>query len=265
MGIELRMPSITAPTEREQLAQIRSYLYQIVPQLQWALNNINPTGVSSESVEQIVRRMSAPSSTTSSPVSAEVTFDKLKPLIIKSAEIVEAYYEEINKRLQGQYVADSVFGTFIETTEQNIEATSKYVDQKFSDVQVITNEIDGEIEEINSSIDKSNSVIADIQDTLIETTAHIRSGILFYDSNGIPVYGLEVGQKNIVDGVEVFNKYARFTSDRLSFYDSNGTEVAYISDYRLYITNADFTGTVTFGAFRLDTTKGFNLKWVGRG
>lgn len=263
MGIELRLPNITGD-ERAQLAQIRSYLYQIVPQLQWALNNINPTGVSSESVEQIVRRISAPSSTPSSSVSAEVTFDKLKPLIIKSAEIVEAYYEEINKRLQGQYVADSVFGTFIETTELNIKETSKYVDQKFSDVQVITNEIDGEIEEINSSIDKSNSVIASLQDTLIETTAHIRSGILYYE-NEIPVYGLEVGQKNIVDGVEVFNRYARFTSDRLSFYDSNGTEVAYISDYRLYITNADFTGTVTFGAFRLDTTKGFNLKYVGRG
>lgn len=40
MGIEFRMPSITASTDREQLAQIRSYLYQFIPQLQWALNTL---------------------------------------------------------------------------------------------------------------------------------------------------------------------------------------------------------------------------------
>lgn len=37
--VELRMPSITG-TEREQLAKMRSYLYQLIPQLEWALNHI---------------------------------------------------------------------------------------------------------------------------------------------------------------------------------------------------------------------------------
>ena len=94
--------------------------------------------------------------------------------------------------------------------------------------------------------------------------AHIKPGILYYE-DGIPVYGLEIGQKNTIDGVEVFNKYARFTSNKLSFYDQNGTEVAYISDYKLYITNMEITGTAKFGAFLLNTTKGFRLKCVGRG
>ena len=52
---------------------------------------------------------------------------------------------------------------------------------------------------------------------------------------------------------------------RMSFYDQNGTEVAYISDYKLYITHAEFTGTVKYGAFLLDTSAGFRLKWIGRG
>lgn len=35
--IELRMPKIDAPSDREQLAQIKSYLYQLIPQLQMYL------------------------------------------------------------------------------------------------------------------------------------------------------------------------------------------------------------------------------------
>lgn len=40
MSAQLRLPNINAPTEREQIAQIRSYLYQFIPQLQFILDNI---------------------------------------------------------------------------------------------------------------------------------------------------------------------------------------------------------------------------------
>ena len=65
----------------------------------------------------------------------------------------------------------------------------------------------------------------------------------------MPVYGIEVGQRTEIDGVEVFNKYARFTSDRLSFYDQNDNEVAYISDKKLYITHIEVTGSYTISGF----------------
>lgn len=38
--IELRMPKIDAPSDREQLAQIKSYLYQLIPQLQMHLEKL---------------------------------------------------------------------------------------------------------------------------------------------------------------------------------------------------------------------------------
>jgi hypothetical protein len=79
------------------------------------------------------------------------------------------------------------------------------------------------------------------------------------------VYGLEIGQRNKIDGEEVFNKYARFTSDRLSFYDQNDTEIAYISDYKLHINHAEVLGTLKIGGYLIDTTKGLTFKWVGRG
>ena len=116
---------------------------------------------------------------------------------------------------------------------------------------------------IVSDIDKLKDDLEKVKYDLIEVNAHIISGLIDYDGE-IPVYGLEVGQKNIVNGVEVFNKYARFTAGRLSFYDNNGTEVAYISDYKLYITNAEVTGTLKLGKYLIETSRGLTFKWVER-
>ena len=41
MNIELGLPNINGATEREQLSQIRSYLYRLIPELQFALRSHN--------------------------------------------------------------------------------------------------------------------------------------------------------------------------------------------------------------------------------
>lgn len=241
--VELRLPNISGATEREQLGQIRNYLYQLVEQLQWALSTV---GSSAQSDYVVVTTPKSTIPQAKSRTVATVDFEAIKPLIIKSADIVNAYYEEINSRLVGEYVAESDFGTFVEQTEMNLTQSSTDIELVFSNIQQIFTEIEN------------------LNFTLAEVNAHIKPGILYYE-DGIPVYGLEIGQKTTIDGVEVFNKYARFTSNRLSFYDQNDTEVAYISDYKLYITNMEITGKAKFGAFLLNTTKGFRLKYVGRG
>lgn len=246
MTFDFRYPNITGATEKEQLQQLRTYIHQLVDELKWALNSVeNPQG-SYVVVQQPSRGGSAPLSTVDlNDDSTQVRFNELKPLIIKSAEIVNAYYEEINKRLESKYVAESTFGTFSEQTVQDISATATEIEQVFNNIQ-----------EIITDIENINFTLADVH-------AHIKAGLLDYEG-GVPVYGLEIGQKNVIDGVEVFNKYARFTSDRLSFYDKNDIEVAYISDYKLYITHAEVTGTLKLGGYLVDTTKGLTFKWVGR-
>ena len=266
MGIELRMPSITAQSEREQLAQIRSYLYQFIPQLQWALNNMDTSEASSHVAPQTPRVSSSQSFDT------EVAFSSLKPLIIKSADIVQAYYEEINKRLVGAYVATSDFGTYMEQTSQDIEATSSKVEQRFTDIQVIiTDEVEGikviykdDIDDVNEQITKANQDIDALKAAVIETEGYIRSGELYREEE-IPVYGVEVGQIVEKDGEKVFNQFARFTADRLSFFDQNGSEVAYISDYKLYIRNAEITTSLKIGGFVDTVMPGGSVvtKWVG--
>lgn len=243
MGYDFRMPSIKG-TDREQLAQIRSYLYQFIPQLQMALNALDTTAASNYIAPQ-QKTVSEPQKT----ASAVVAFNDLKPLIIKSADIVNAYYEEISSKLEGMYVAESDFGTFLEKTEQEINQSSTEIEQLFTNTQAILTDIEN------------------LDFTLAEVNAHIKSGLLYYDDNESPIYGIEIGQKNIVDGEEVFNKYARFISDRLSFYDQNGTEVAYISDYKLYIRSLEITVSIKFGGY-VDTVTadgGVITKWVGRG
>ena len=243
MGLDLRLPNITGTTERQQLSQIKSYLHQLVSQLQFAMNNLDTSVASPNTVNQTVQNTVVKSK----GEDAETTFNSLKPLIIKSAEIEEAYYEEINSRLTGEYVAQSDFGTFVEQTEQNLTQTSTEIEQAFENLQQIFTDIEN------------------LNFTLAEVNAHIKSGLLYYDDVGIPVYGLEIGQKNTVDGDEVFNKFARFTSDRLSFYDQNKNEVAYISDYKLYIGNVEITSSYKIGGF-IDIVQANGdvvTKWVG--
>lgn len=242
MSIDIRLPNINGKSDREQLVQIRSYLYQLAEQLQFALNTLE-TSKGNVIVSQ--PKSTAPSAAVK--IDEVATFNAIKSLIIKSAEIVDAYSDTISRHLEGEYVATSDFGVYKEKTTQDIIANSSSITTLYSNMQSIS------------------STIAEIGDKLIDVDAYIRSGLLYTDENGIPIYGLEVGQRNNVDGVEVFKKYAQFTSGRLSFFDKNAVEVAFISDYKLYITNAEITGILTLGGFQINTTKGFRLKYVGRG
>lgn len=378
MGVEIRLPNITGTTEREQLLQLKSYLYQLSEQLQWAFDTIDTSGKSGAAyVVSEAPRVLASSGPSNSD--AQATFASIKSLIIKSADIVDAYYEEINKRLEGVYVAQSDFGAYVEKTALEIEANSKNITQNYENIQVIikdtkdelsgtiegtveeaktelsgtiagakeelhssitnteknaqayaeaakseaqgytdgakseldekigetANELDGKINETNGRIDETNGAvdglgeglaaanarigaaegaleqaktdlsgqIKTVSDSLsttdellasaqaqlqgsvddlaasfdglnkavLDVTAYVKSGQIYETDAGIPVYGIEIGQDVEINGATEFKKFARFTSEKLSFYDANSVEVAYISDKKLYIGQAEIT------------------------
>lgn len=280
--MELRLPNISG-SDREQLAQIRSYLYQIIPQLQWAINNMGTTS-SSTQVETPTPKSLIPTNSENS-ASALATFNSIKSLIIKSADIVNVYYDKISAQLDGAYVAQSDFGAYVEETSQKIEANSTSTTQQFENIQGIINNVNTQIADVNKDIQDSKIIITEsiqgvrdhvtgvnalledakaqlngsiedieayvssLEQTIIGVSAYLKSGLLYTTDGGIPVYGLEIGQSVIdeVTGTEVFNKYARFTSEKLSFYDSNGYEVAYISDKKLLIKMAEITVSLQIG------------------
>lgn len=240
--INIRLPNITAPTEKEQLIQVKSYLHQLAQELNWALS----------SIESGNSNTAAKKTASGSPVTHEdlkTSFNELKSLIIKSSNAVSAYSEAAEERYKSLYVAQSDFGTYTEEASQLISKNSTSIELFFENMQEIITDIEN------------------MQHSLIEVSANIKPGLLYYDEDGVPVYGLEIGQKTRLDGVEVFDKFARFTSDRLSFYDQNDNEVAYISDRKLYITHVEVKGTFRMGGF-IDTVQSDGsivTKWVGTG
>ena len=242
--MDIRYPNITGGSEAAQLAQVKSYLHQLVDQLNMTL--VDMESVAAASAAAAVQKAANPAVTEQQ---AHSTFNAIKALIIKSADIVNAYYEEINTRLEGVYVAESEFGDYAQKTTQDIVANAQQIQQLFTNVQAVISRVDG------------------IASQTIEANAYINSGLLYTDENGVPVYGLEIGQRNEVDGEEVFNQFARFTADRLSFYDQNGDEAAYISDRKLYINHVQVTGTFVLGGFE-DTVQSDGsvvTKWIGGG
>lgn len=245
MSIDFRFPNITARDEAGQLRQMQSYMFQLVEQLNYAMKTVED-GTSGSVAYQ---SKTASSATGGEDAKAQATFNSIKSLIIKSADIVNAYYEAINARLKGLYVAESDFGTFAEETNLALESNSTAISQQYENIQQILSEIEG------------------FENALIEVNAHIKTGLLYYGEDGAPVYGLEIGQRTEIDGEETFNKYARFTSEKLAFYDSNDNEVAYISDKKLYITHVEVTGSFSLGGF-VDTVLADGsvlTKWVAGG
>ena len=237
--MEIRLPQITGGSAEVQLRQVKSYLYQLVQQLNFALTDVEQQ--TTAAVQTVTAAAGSPEKESQS------TFNSVKALIIKSADIVNAYYDAINTRLEGEYVAISDFGTFSEQTSQDITANATEIQSLYKNIQTILTDIES------------------VESTLIEVNAHINSGLIGYADDGTPVYGLEIGQRNEVDGVETFNKYAQFTADKLSFFDQNSNEVAYISDRKLYITDVEIIGSQLMGGFKKIVVPGVGVvtKWVG--
>lgn len=243
MNIDLRFPNINATTPEGQMSQMQSYMHQLVQQLNWALNSLDEAVAGNTSSVVI----SKPKEDLT-PEEAVNTFNSIKSLIIKSADIVKAYEETIKTDFNGEYFAESDFGTYLEQTKASITQNSKDVTEVYTNVQSITN-TDG------------NGTLDVLADDVRLTNAYIKRGLLGYDKNGYAVYGIAVGETNEDDGS--YKKYAWFTANKLSFFDSNGNEVAYISSNKLYITDAVFLGTVQFGGYKADTSDGLAFLWIG--
>ena len=231
MNVDLRFPNINATTPEGQMAQMQSYIHQLVEQLNWALNSLDEAVAGNASSVVISKPKEA-----LTPEEAVNTFNSIKSLIIKSADIVKAYEETIKTDFSGEYVAVSDFGTYTEKTNADIEENSKGLTAVYESVQTIGDDVK-------------------------KTNAYIKRGLLGYDESGYAVYGLAVGETNEEDGS--YKKYAWFTAGKLSFFDSNGYEVAYISRNKLYIKDAVFLGTVQLGKYKIDTSDGLAFLWIG--
>ena len=218
--MNIPLPQQLSGSEREQLEGMKTYLYQLAQDLQFALGAVEKQIITVQDTAANAERTLRSVSESQTP---KAQFSGLKALIIKSADIVNAYYEEINRRLSGLYVAQSDFGTYRQETQQEITENAQGITRAFSDMQAI------------------GDTLAQVQAAVIQVNAWIKTGKLGEDENSVPIYGVEIGQQTEEDGLVVFRKFARLLSDRLSFFDQNGVEVSFIGDETMHITRAEIS------------------------
>ena len=133
--MNIPLPQQLTGSDREQLQGMKTYLFQLAQELQFALGSVEKQILTVQDTAANAEREVSRVSESQTP---KAQFSALKALIIKSADIVEAYYEEINRRLSGQYLAISDFGTYRQETEQVITENSQGITRVFSDVQTIS-------------------------------------------------------------------------------------------------------------------------------
>ena len=240
MSYMLRLPEINAVTDREKLQQIKSYLYQMTQELNLALETVEK-----EREELVTKAASSATQAVKDATTPLKTFAAVKALIIKNADIVQAYYEAISTKLSGVYVAQGGFDEYTQNTQALIEANSQSITQNYTSQQTINSQLTDKI-------------------SAIDTSAYITTGLID-EVDGLEIYGVEIGQTTKDKyGNELYARSARFTPSALEFYDgadaSNEKPIAYISNKQLFITDAEITGTLTVAGFTFQKTASGNFR-----
>ena len=254
---DIRLPNISASADAStQMAQMRSYLYQMVEQLNWALSALDSGGTASMPVQTA----SLPVKTVgqAAPATSDETDQRmanLKDLIIKSAESVQAEFES----LSSTYVARSDFGTYREDIDQRITANSTKIEQQFafaSEIQANTNRV-----EVDFAAYKTN------------VEGYIRQGIVGYDGT-TPIIGIAIGQdirttrtgveteRGVFDEIDKSSNMSVWTTEKLSFY-IGGQEAAYFSNGKLTVAQIATDRITGSGKWDVSFTSGVKYKWIG--
>lgn len=111
----LRLPNINGLSEKEMIQQIRNYLYQLVGDLQYELDSLGKA--SSSTTGQSTQDSTSRSVPT---MSIQSLFYSLKPMIMKSTDITDAYYKAIVENLSGTYVTEKDFNAYKTRTDTAI-------------------------------------------------------------------------------------------------------------------------------------------------
>jgi hypothetical protein len=222
-------------------------------------------------ISTYVMKMSVTSSGTSLESTGNKSYDNNAAVASEKFGNTIGKILEIKKTVDGLIIKNEDLGGKVSGLELSTEQFKTYVEETF-----ISEERFGEYrtEFEQTSVDFEMR-FKSVNDRLDETDAHVKTGLLDTKDDGTPVYGLEIGQRTTVECEETFDKYARFTAEKMSFYDGNGNEVSQIGDKKMAITNVEIIanpdpekkeyGTFKQGGFKDITMEDGSIvtKWVG--
>lgn len=186
-------------------------------------------------------------------------------------------YLQMSEAIQSNVTKTEELSTSVEDykriTDSKITQQAESITSQISEAYATKNEVNGLEDRVESKIVQTSTNITDnfnksltylsddistvggnVKEFISELDVYIRRGELEPD-----IYGIEIGRSDSLIK-------ARFTNDRLSFYQGT-SEVAYISQNNLYITRAEVLdylkiGNTSQGFFIFDTTEnGLEVKW----
>ena len=215
---DYRYPNITGKDSAEKLRQIESYLRQLV-------DKMNSESTSTSTYTQIYSAAKSGSGS-KQKTEAEATFDEIKSLIIKSADIVDAFYETYTKKLSGHYVAQSEFGQFVEESTLELDATAKNVSVAMENVEAIESangEFQDQVRQSLSELQQSAEQIS------IDVTSIINNGVdkvttskgYTFNAEGLRIKSAGTAIENLLNNRGM---YVSRSEDVMLKADSNGVE-----------------------------------------
>lgn len=192
---------------------------------------------------------------------AQSDYDKLRALIVKTADTVEEHVEELSAELHADYLALSDFGAYQENASLEMTATARQVAESYNFVTRLTlaAELDG--------------IVGELQ----QIRGEIRRGYIDLPNGGGRVFGIAIaehlshGTTTVTrDGLE----YVELdTGQSMGFYTAtgwqfwlNGTKVGWFdsADGMLHVGNMMAENSLRIGQDWLITgTGGFGLRYVG--
>ena len=165
----------------------------------------------------------------------------------------------ISKTVDGLVVENKDLNGKVSGLEVTTEGLKTYVEEKIADGEESLERYKSEVEQTTTELTAKFESLDGYRN---DTSAHIKTGLLGYTENNVPVYGMEIGQRTTDDeGAETFNKFARFSADKLGFYDASNQKdpVAYIGSHKMGITEAVVETNLTVNGFVFDTSNGIAL------
>lgn len=250
-------PPILNGSDRQQLVQIRQYLYQMSRDLNLALNNLTAENFSTSAEAKKVLSGSDDSKEVQNKETRK-QLSTLKSLIIKTADTVRAEMDVLEANLESTYVAKSDYGTFAEGIQTQLTATAEAVQQNIQYQATLT--------------DSLNGITAAFNQYVVETGGYIKQGIIGYD-NAVPIIGIAIGQDIKVTGtdtkdgqeyevIDTSSNMSVWTPNKLAFY-VNGMEAAYVSNGAFYADDMYILSRLFLNNWQISSNRGLTIKWIG--
>ena len=241
----LTQPPILRGTEKEQLVQMRQYLYQITRDLNVALTSLTADNFAPNTE---ARKVASGDLSAKQQDLIDQSMGNLKSLIIKTSDNVRAEIDMIETKLESEYVAQSDYGSFTESINTTITEMAQNITQ---------------------TIEYQSELQSEFAQYVIDTAGYIKQGIIGEAEDGTPIIGIAIGQNIKTSGkvtvndveydvIDVTSNMSIWTPEKLSFY-SNGSEEAYVSNGAFFVNNQLFLGN----KWVISCENGLSIRWIG--